>query len=123
LDLPVVAEGWLWTLKIGLEQQRPNDNVIARPLLLQSPELAGKSTLVCGSVWCTEFSGLDLPVVAEGWLWTLESGLWSSKGHSNVTVIGASFMLLQSPELAELVDDGGFVLQGVRIATWKSSSS
>ena len=44
-----------WTL----EQQRPNDNVIARPLLLQSPELA------------------------------------------------------------ELVDDGGFVLQGVRIATWE----
>ena len=32
-------------------------------------------------------------------------------------------LLLQSPELAELVDDGGFVLQGVRIATWKSSSS
>ena len=49
------------------------------------PELAGKSTLVCGSVWCTEFSGLDLPVVAEGWLWTLESGLWSSKGHSYVS--------------------------------------
>ena len=106
-----------WTL----EQQRPNDNVIARPLLLQSPELAGKSTLVCGSVWCTEFSGLDLPVVAEGWLWTLESGLWSSKGHSYVSYWRP--LLLQSPELAELVDDGGFVLQGVRIATWKSSSS
>ena len=24
--------------------------------------------------------GLDLPVVAEGWLWTLKIGLWSSKG-------------------------------------------
>ena len=29
----------------------------------------------------------------------------------------------RGPELAELVDDGGFVLQGVRMATWKSSSS
>ena len=65
--------------------------------------------------------GLDLPVVAEGWLWTLESGLWSSKGHSYVSYWRP--LLLQSPELAELVDDGGFVLQGVRIATWKSSSS
>ena len=77
-----------------------------------------QSTLVRGAQSSQAWICLLLQRAGSG-LWKVDSGAAKAIPMCHRAVL-CCFM---SPELAELVDDGGFVLQGVRIATWKSSSS